>query len=231
VRAGAIAGYLNPLAEAGVNCLEQCLAACCVPAAKVTQMALIHSGGYKLRESLLLERGGVLVVKPLGGGERRSERFGYDEVTHAESGIGRARKGPQIDDAPFGVETLQRLERAALLVKLAVVVVLDDHGVFAPCPFEERKAPGERKNRAGGKLMRWRYEDQTGLFWELCGIQAVVIDWHRQQPSSGCAKHLCCALLLRILDGHAVTAFDEYARDKIQRLLGATNDDHFRWIA
>ena len=49
--------------------------------------------------------------------------------------------------------------------------------------------------------------------------------------SSGSAQHFACAVVLRIFDGYAVAAFDEYPRNEIDSLLGAIDDDDFRGIA
>ena len=123
-------------------------------------MAFIHSGTYKLRKSLLLKSGGVQIVEPFGRPERSSQRLGYDQVTDAKSRKHGTGKCPDVDDASFGIQALQGLQRPSFVVKLSVVVILDDHCVLAAGPCEKRKAPGERKNRAGWKLVRWRYENQ-----------------------------------------------------------------------
>ncbi len=108
-------------------------------------MTLVHAGGDELGEGLLLERGGVQIVEPLGGGEGGSERFGHDEVADAESRKDGAGEGSDVDDAAFGVETLEGFERAAFVVELAVVVVFDDDGVFAASPFKQLRGGGREE--------------------------------------------------------------------------------------
>ena len=90
-------------------------------------MAFIHAVGYELGESLLLKSGGVQIVKPLGRCKCRSQRLGHDQVTYAERCKHSARKCPDVDDASFRIKTLQGLQRPSLVVKLAIVVILDDN--------------------------------------------------------------------------------------------------------
>src|SRR5579863_8099238 len=72
-----------------------------------------------------------------------SERFRED----------RPRKRSDVDDAALAVLPLQRLQRAPLVVKLAIVIVLHDHGVSPPCPLQQGQPPLQRQNRSGWKLV------------------------------------------------------------------------------
>src|SRR5580700_822708 len=116
-------------------------------------MAFVGSRSDELRESLLFESGGVLIVEPLGRRERRGERLGNNQVTHTKRRKHRSRKCSHVDDSPFGIQALQRLERLAFVAKFSVVVVLNDHGILPPRPFEKRQPPREWKNRASRKLV------------------------------------------------------------------------------
>src|SRR5580700_5071447 len=101
------------------------------------------------------------------------------------------------------------------------------------CVWPNRAARGasERKNRAGGKLVRGRHEGDAGILRQLGGIQAVAINWHRLQARSCGAKYFPGALVLRIFDGDGISAFDQDARDEIECLLRAVDDDYLRRIA
>ena len=112
---------------------------------------------------MLLERGGVEIVDPLGADECGRERFGHDEITDAESGKDGAGEGSDVDDAAIAVETLERFEGMAFVMEFAVVIVLDDDGVLAVSPLEQRQATRERENCAGGELVRGSDKDQGGL--------------------------------------------------------------------
>jgi hypothetical protein len=116
-------------------------------------------------------------------------------------------------------------------VELTIVVIFDDHRIFAASPFEELNAPGERKSHAGWKLVRRRYEDHLGVRRKASGIQAVAIDRDRQQLSTGSAEHFSYAVIVRLLDCHTVTAFYEHTSDEIERLLGAVDNNHLRRLA
>jgi hypothetical protein len=74
-------------------------------------------------------------------------------------------------------------------------------------------------------------KDQASPFGQLGWIQAFAIDRHRQQLGSGGAKHFSCAVILRVFNGYAVAALDEYPGNQIDGLLRTIDDDHFRRIA
>src|SRR5580704_16970092 len=161
-------------------------------------MALVHSGRDELRERFLFQRGGVAIAEPLRRCECRYERFGRDQVADAERRKNRTRKRSEVDDASFGIQALQRFKRLSLVAEFAIVIVLHHDRVFASGPIEQREAPSERKNRAGGKLVRGCYEGDAGILRQLGGIQAVAINWHRLQARSCGAKYFPGALVLRI---------------------------------
>src|SRR5258705_4716291 len=118
----------------------------------------VYPAGAELRAGYLLRRRGVLLAEPLGRRERGEQGSWHDEVADAQRREDGAREGADVDDAPLGVEPLKRLERPPHVAELAVVVVLDDDGVLASRPREQRLTPREGENGARGELMRRRDE-------------------------------------------------------------------------
>src|SRR5260370_5669443 len=170
------------------------------------------------------------ITEPFARCERGNQRLGSDQVTDAKRGKDRPREGPDVDDASFGLQALQGLQRVSFVTELAIIVVLNYHRVLAPIPFEERLTPGERKNRAGWKLVRWRYEGYPSILRQLGWSQAVAINWHRQQAAPRGSKYLPRSLIARILDGDTIAAIYPHPRNQIQRLLRPVHNDHLRRI-
>lgn len=154
VRSGAIARDFDSRFQIFLDCFQQRIAAGCIAAAQSPQVAFIHSRVDELRKSFLFKRGGVQIVKPLGRDERSGQRLRHNQVSDAQSRKHGARECPKVDDAAFGIQPLERLERPAFVVELAVVIVFDNDRVLAPRSFPQFQAPGQRKNGAGRKLMR-----------------------------------------------------------------------------
>ena len=93
------------------------------------------------------------------------------------------------------------------------------------------------RRRASGRIApvgNW-CEGVTKATRAACGslarIEAVAIYWHRKQAGSCSAEIFRVCLDIAVFDGDGVAAFDEDARDQVERLLRAVDDDHLRGIA
>src|ERR1700750_987627 len=116
-------------------------------------MTIVHSSRYELRQSLLFKSSGVQIVEPFGARECTCQRLWYDQVTDTEGRKHSRGKCPDVDDASFRIQALQRLKRPAFVVELTIVIIFDDHSVLAAGPFKKLDTTCKRKNHAGWKLV------------------------------------------------------------------------------
>ena len=82
--------------------------------------------------------------------------FGHDEIGKPQAGKQHLAEGAGIEHAPVAIQALQRRQRAADIAVFAVIIVLDDPGVVARRPIQQRQAPGQGQGHAERALMRRR---------------------------------------------------------------------------
>ena len=145
VSAGAVAGHFDAISEVFAYCLEQSVPTCSVPAANTTQVTLVQAARYELRQGFLLQCRGVPIAQPFGRCEHRDQRLRHDEVADAERGEDSARERTDVDDAPFGIEALQGLQRLIFVAVFAVIVVLHDQTVLASGPVDQLRRRGRER--------------------------------------------------------------------------------------
>jgi hypothetical protein len=132
------------------------------------------------------------------------------------------------------VQRLERFQRAALVAELAHVVVLDDPGADAGRPSEQCQAPLERHDDPAGELVAGRHVGQPRALrggWELGGIEAARVHGHAQEAGAHRLERNGGAGVVRLLHHRAVAGIEQYARDQVQRLLGAVHDDDALGVA
>ena len=140
MRAGPVAGDLGPIADVAPQRVEQRVAGDGAAPAELPQVALVAAAVDELGERLLLEGRRVAIAQPLGRRERGDQRRRHDHVADPQRREDGPREGADVEDAAAAIESLQRLEPAAVVAELAVVVVLDDQGVGALGPLQQRLA-------------------------------------------------------------------------------------------
>jgi hypothetical protein len=111
-----------------------------------------------------------------------------DLIADAKSRNDRTRERSHIDSARICIEPLKRLQGPNTAVEFSVIVVLDNHRIYALSPFDKGNASIRRKNRTCWKLMRWSHKDGLGLSGEFSRIDTLPIDWHRHQACTSGAK-------------------------------------------
>ena len=122
-------------------------------------------------------------------------------------------KNPLLErvDPTAPVETLDSLNRAPGITKLAVVVIFQDIRRSRLGPLQQRQAAHEGHNRPGGKLVRRGDIHQTGRgrgIWQCRSDQAFSIGRHRHEAGAGGQKDLASALVVRLLDQDAVAGIE-----------------------
>src|SRR5438552_211422 len=110
-----------------------------VEAAHAAKMRRETAFGDEAREHALREAGRVSVGGCLERREDIDGSGGHDEVTEAETGRQNLAEGTEIEHAMAAIERVERRQRPAAVAVLAVVVVLEDPGVRAFGPIEQRQ--------------------------------------------------------------------------------------------
>ena len=111
-------------------------------------------------ENAVGERVALPLGQRLGLAQRRLQRGRRDQKAHPQAGQQHLAVRAEVDHPAGGVQGLQRFERTIGEPKLAVVVVLDDHGPTAGGPLQQGGSSSRRHRRAGRKLVRRGYVDQ-----------------------------------------------------------------------
>ena len=74
----------------------------------------------------------------------------------------RLARRPHIDDT-FGIDAVQRTDRAAVVTEFAVVIVFDDHSAGTSRPINDRRAAVGMQRHAKRELMRRREQHTAHL--------------------------------------------------------------------
>ena len=88
--------------------------------------------------------------------------FGSDQVSHANIGKHRLGESAEIDRAIAGSEASECCNGSPLILKLTVVVVLDDRGSRVVGKLKQFEPSAHRHQTPGRVLMRWRDEYDPG---------------------------------------------------------------------
>ena len=161
--------------------------------------------------------------------KRVDERLGHHEIAEPQPRQQHLAEGAREDHAAVRIEPLQRRKRAALVTKLAVVVVLEDEALARRGPCEEREAPGQAQRHAERQLACGRHEREPRVraARDAGGdVDAFAIDGHRHQPRARRDEGAGRAEIAGILHPHRVARIEQRPCREIHALLRAGSDNH-----
>jgi len=127
---------------------------------------------------------------------------------------------------PVAIKALERIERPALESKLAVVVVLDDHGTPMARPGEQRDAPLQRHRDAERELMRRRHVDEPGGARDGRHVDAVRVHRDADHSRTKPGEEVPDPKVTWIFDRDAGARLQQDAPDQVKRLLCSMGDQH-----
>jgi len=105
----------------------------------------------------------VAVHHAAGIGKGLHQRRGQHHVPHAQAGVEGLAEGADVERALILVQALHAGSGFAVVVKLAVVVILDDPFAFLGSPVDQLQAPFQGQGYASGVLMHAVREQVVAL--------------------------------------------------------------------
>ena len=160
---------------------------------------------------------------------RADQVRGADEVAHADAGADRLRERGGVDDGLGPAERQHRGERLALEAQLHVRVVLEDgEAVLAgqleqPLALLERERAAGRVLEVGDDVRELRAGALAERHLERGHVDAVRLQWDRQDLGAELAERKQRAVVGRRLDHHHVARLDqrlEQERVRLHRAVG-----------
>ena len=122
------------------------------------------------------------------------------------------------------VERLERLDRAAAVAELAVVVVLDDRRAVAFRPGQQGHPPPQRHRHPERELVRGADGDQPGVGRDGLDHQPLCVDRHRGHLGSERPQQPSRRPVPGRLHGDPVAWLQQHPGHQVDRLLGAVGD-------
>ena len=130
----------------------------------------------------------VAVIHRARGDERVNQRRRDDQVRQPQRREQRFGEGAEVQHPATAIQALHRRYRQAVVMKLAVVIVLDDPGLLPVRQRQQRQAACQAERCAGWVLVRGRQINQTRVGQGGVSTQAVAVHRDRRQGGSGADK-------------------------------------------
>ena len=173
----------------------------------------------------------VAVIHRARGDERVNQRRRDDQVRQPQRREQRFGEGAEVQHPATAIRALHRRYRQAVVMKLAVVIVLDDPGLLPVRQRQQRQAACQAERCAGWVLVRGRQINQTRVGQGGVSTQAVAVHRDRRQGGSGADKSVSCPGVTRLFHPDAVAAVQQQRGDQLQRLLRTGQHDNLPCIA
>jgi len=184
--------------------------------------------GKKIGQGHLFQQRKVHIDEAARREKALEQLGGSDQVAQAQGGKEHFAKSPDIYHAPGAIQALQRLQGPPAEAILAIIVVLYDPGLRLSAPFQQRQPPAQAHGDSGGELVRRGDDGKPRLRAELLpglDIDALLVNWHRNQFCSGGQECPTCSRIPRIFDPGQVARIQQHARDQVKGALRAGGED------
>ena len=142
------------------------------------------------------------------------QRFGHDDIAEADVRIGRFREGAEIEHARRRRQPLQRGHRARLIVKFAVIVVLDDAGAHGFGKAKQFEAAADRHQPPGRVLVRRGDEDQPRRILAGADRHALFVERHGGDDGAGGLEGDVGAAIAGAFDPGVIARFEQRICDQ-----------------
>ncbi len=126
------------------------------------------------------------------------------------------------------MQAFHRRHGSAAEPELAVVVIFDQHGAARACPAQQIEPALQGECRPEHELMR---RGEIHRFWPSAqpspcgGIQSFIIHAHRHDARSRVAERIRRTAVAGIFDPHGIARLHQDARQQVECLLRAGDDD------
>ena len=127
---------------------------------------------------------GVPVGHELRFVNRLAKRGRGHDKSQTQRGQQRLRERADVDDPPGRIEHPERLDWTPSEAELAVVIVLDDCGIVAVGPRQQRQSPRQRHRHAKRVLVGRRHVDGARLLRKGVDVETVAVDGHAAHPQA-----------------------------------------------
>ena len=194
------------------------------------EMAFVQQRG----ERRFGEDGRIAVGPGAGFHDFFQQRLGRHQIAGAQARKEDLGKGADIGDAAGAIHALERGERRAAIAEFAVVIVLDDPGLVALGPVEQRQAAAHGHGHAQRKLMRGRDINRPRLGrapLAILRVEAFLVDLYADHPRAAAFERRQRHGIAGILDPHRVAGPERGAQEKIEALLRPRGDDDLPRLA
>ncbi len=118
--------------------------------------------------------------QPPQGARFFDDLFRADQKSEPQAGEKSFRQRADIDHPAFVIERFQRRAGLVHVVRLELVVILDDDEVALACKLQKLHPPLKRHRDRGWKLVAWCNEHGVGFRRQRRRIEPMLID--RRQP-------------------------------------------------
>ena len=152
------------------------------------------------------------------------QRFRHHEIADADVRIGRLREGAEIEHARRRCEPLQRGHRARLVVKFAVIIVLDDAGACGFGKAKQFETAADRHQPSGRVLVRRGDEDQPRRILGRGDGHALRVERYGGNDGAGGMEGDVGAAIARAFDPGVIAAFEQRIGDQRQAGLRRRHD-------
>ena len=129
-----------------------------------------------------------------------------------------------IDHPTGAIEGRERRQRVAAPAEFRIAVVLQDPGIRAARPVEQRQASADRQRATQRRGMRWRDQHQAGVRRALDArgdIQTLGVAEYRHRRGAGGEQRTAAGDVAGILHPGGVARIQQQFRGDAQRLLRA----------
>jgi hypothetical protein len=150
--------------------------------------------------------------------------FGHDDIADADIRIGRFRESAEIEDAWRRRQPLQRGHRTRLIVKFAVIVVLDDAGADRLRIAKQFEAAADRHQPPRRILMRRGDEDESRRILARADGHALFVKRYRGDDGAGGLEGDVGAAVARAFDPGVIARREQRCRDQRDAGLGRRHD-------
>ena len=184
--------------------------------------------GDEVAEDGLVQRRRVPIGVEAQREQGLQQRRWDHHVAQAQRGEEDLAEAPEEDDAVAPVQALERRDGPAGKAILAVVVVLDHARAGLARPVEDSQAALDRQRCPQRELVGGREVDGLrpgGALDPPGDVETVRVYRHGDEPGPGVAKCGGGARVARILEPDRITRSHEQARQEIEGLLDAGDDD------
>ena len=149
----------------------------------------------------------------------------HDRVSHPNIGQHHLGEGADVEYAACGIEALQGCHGSSLVMKLAVVVVLDQHGADSRRKAQQLHPPIDRHQPAGRILMRRRDEDELRPVPAAGQHQAAAVERNTDDAGPDRFKRHTGAAIAGVLQPSEIPGFQGHPGDQLDRRLRRRRDD------